>query len=101
MLITHGKFSQYSQCAEFDGGFPEVMQEDLPPRLNIDWTASGAPDVDNIIQKIIYLDDSKLEKQRFLHSTHSAPTLKHKTDEASHKIRLVNLWRETHSRPTA
>ena len=74
VLIREGKLSGYGACAEFYGGLPEVVQEDIQRRLNIDWTNSGALDVDNIIQEVIDLEDSKLGRQRFLHSTHSAPS---------------------------
>ena len=72
--IREGKLSGYGACAEFYGGLPEVVQEDIQRRLNIDWTNPGVLDVDNIIQEVIDLEDSKLERQRFLHSTHSAPS---------------------------
>ena len=69
-----------------------MVQEDLQWRLNIDWTAPEALDVDNIIQQVIDLEDSKVERQRFLRSTHSAPpptasTPEHKTHEVSRVIR--------------
>ena len=74
VLIREGKLSGYGACAEFYGGLPEVVQEDIQRRLNIDWTNPGALNVDNIIQEVIDLEDSKLGRQRFLHSTHSAPS---------------------------
>ena len=73
MLIREGKLSGYGACAEFYGGLPEVAQEDIQRRLNINWTNPGALDVDHIIQEVIDLEDSKLGRRRFLHSTHSAP----------------------------
>ena len=63
--------SGYGAWAEFYGGIPEVVQEDIQRRLNIDWTNPGALNVDNMIQEVIDLEDSKLGRQRFLHSTHS------------------------------
>ena len=50
-----------------------MAQEDIQRRLNINWTNPGALDVDHIIQQVIDLEDSKLGRRRFLHSTHSAP----------------------------
>ena len=74
VLIREGKLSGYGACAEFYGGLPEVAQEDIQRCLNIDWTNPGALNIDNIIQEVIDLEDSKLGRQRFLHSTHSAPS---------------------------
>ena len=74
MLIREGKLSGYGACAEFYGGLPEVVQEHIQRRLNIDWTNPGALNVDNIIQEVIDLEDGKLGRQRFLHSTHSGPS---------------------------
>ena len=62
MLIGDGTLSQYSACAEFYGGLQEVVQEDLQRRLNIDWNAPEALDVDNIIQQVIDVGDSKVER---------------------------------------
>ena len=74
VLIREGKLSGYGACAEFYGGLPEVAQEDIQCRLNIDCTNTGALYVENIIQEVIDLEDSKLGRQRFLHSTHSVPS---------------------------
>ena len=74
VLTREGKLSGYGACVEFYGGFPEVVQEDIQQHLNIDWTNPGALDVHNIIQEVIDLEDSKLERQRFLHSTRSVPS---------------------------
>ena len=87
VLIGDGKLSKYSTCAEFYGGLPEVVQEDLQRRLNIDWTTPEAPEVDNIIQEVIDLEDSKLERQKLLRSTHSAPAPTASTPE--HKAHVV------------
>lgn len=79
--------SKYSAFEEFYVGLLKVAQEDLQWHRNIDWTATGALDIDNIIQEVINLKDSKLERQRFLHSTHAALTPKDETHEALHEIR--------------
>ena len=68
-------------------GLLKVAQEDLQWHRNIDWTATRALDIDNIIQEVINLKDSKLERQRFLHSTYAALTPKDETHEALHEIR--------------
>ena len=73
VLIREGKLSGYGACVEFYGGLPEVAQEDIQRCLNINWTNPKALDVDNIIQEVIDLEDSKLGRHRFLHSTHSVP----------------------------
>ena len=80
-----------------------MVQEDLQRRLNMDWTAPEALKVDNIIQEVIDLEDSKLERQRFLRSTHSAPaptasTLEHKTHEVSREIRSAPAPEENSQR---
>ena len=42
----------------------------------MDWTSTANLDVDRIMQEVIDLENGKLERQGFLHSTHStAPTL--------------------------
>ena len=40
--------------------------------LNINWTNTAALDMDRILQEVIDLENGKLERQRFLHSSHSA-----------------------------
>ena len=72
VLVIEGKLSPYSACAEFYGGLPDRIQEDVQRRLNIDWTTTAALDMDSILQEVINLENTKLERQRFLHSTHSA-----------------------------
>ena len=89
VLIRERKLSGYGPCAEFYGGLLEVAQEDIQRRLNIDWTDLGALDVDNIIQEVINLEDSKLGRQRFLHSTHSAPSQSASAPEPKPKTRVV------------
>ena len=72
VLVREGKLSPYSTCTEFYGGLPDRIQEDVQRRLNIDWTNTAALDMDSILQEVINLENGKLERQRFLHSTHSA-----------------------------
>ena len=72
VLVREGKLSPYSACAEFYGGLPDRIQEDVQRRLNIDWTNTAALNMDSILQEVINLENGKLERQRFLHSTHSA-----------------------------
>ena len=98
-----GKLSKYSAWVEFYGGLPEVVQEDPQRRLDIDWTAPDALQVDNIIQEVIDLEDSKLERQRFLRSTHSAPvptasTPEQKTHEASREMRSAQAPKKNSQR---
>ena len=71
VLVREGKLSRYSACAEFYGGLPEKVQEDVQRWLNMDWTSTANLDVDRIMQEVIDLENGKLERQRFLHSTHS------------------------------
>lgn len=40
----------------------------------LDWTSTATLDVDKIMQEVIDLENGKLERQRFLHSTHSVTT---------------------------
>ena len=72
VLVREGKVSPYSACAGFYGGLPDRIQEDVQRRLNIDWTNTAALNMDSILQGVINLENGKLERQRFLHSTHSA-----------------------------
>ena len=70
VLVREGKLSPYSACAEFYGGLPDKIQEDVQRRLNIDSTNTAALDMASILQEVIDLENRKLERQRFLHSTH-------------------------------
>ena len=72
VLVREGKLSPYSACMEFYGGLRDRIQEDVQRRLNIDWTYTAALDMDSILQEVINLENGKLDRQRFLHSTHSA-----------------------------
>ena len=72
VLVREGKVSPYSACAGFYGGLPDRIQEDVQRRLNIDWTNTAALNMDSKLQGVINLENGKLERQRFLHSTHSA-----------------------------
>ena len=72
VLVREGKLSPYSACMEFYGGLRDRIQEDVQRRLNIDWTNTAALDMDSILQEVINLENGKLDRQRFLHSTHSA-----------------------------
>ena len=70
MLVREGKLSPYSACAEFYGGPPDKIQEDVQRRLNIDWTSTASLDMESILQEVNAMENAKLERQRFLHSTH-------------------------------
>ena len=73
VLVRDGKLSKYGACAEFYGGLPDQVREDIQRRLNIDWTKPEDLDIDGIIQEVINQEDGKLERQRFLRSTHHTP----------------------------
>lgn len=63
MLVRDGKLSGYGACTEIYGWLLIVVQEDIQQCLNIEWANTGAIDVDNIIQEIINLDDSKVGRE--------------------------------------
>ena len=49
VLVREGKLSPYSACAEFYGGLPDKIQEDVQRCLNIDWTNTVALDMESIL----------------------------------------------------
>ena len=46
----------YSACAEFYGGLPDRIQDDVQRRLNIDWINTAALDMDSILQEVVNLE---------------------------------------------
>ena len=67
-LIDQHKISQYSACAEYFGGLPELLQDQVQRGLDISFTQPDRLDINRVIQGVIDIEDRKLERKRMLHS---------------------------------
>ena len=61
VLLDEGKMTQYTACAEFYGGLPENMQDEVQRNLKIDWSDVRALNVEEVIQEVIDMEDRRLE----------------------------------------
>ena len=57
VLVREGKLSPSSACAEFYGGLPDRIQDDVQRHLNIDWINTAALDMDSILQEVVNLEN--------------------------------------------